>query len=124
MIYRAIAYIAGSLDDTEQIVYVEATLHSDADARLKAVLGVTWRLPADRIDYYNLNDENEVCRCAFGARETGDARLLEIGWSDGQVRYAEPERTQFLVGPRAMRRLVAAQRLAAQLQQAAMKTAA
>lgn len=124
MIYRALAYIAGSLDDTEQIVYVEATLHSEADARLKAVLSVTWRLPVERIDYYSLHDEDEVRRCAFGAPETGDARLLEIGWSDGRVRYAEPERTQFLVGPRAMRRLVAAQRLAADLQQATTKTAA
>ena len=123
MIYRAMAYIAGSLDDTHQVVYFETAVRSEADARLRTVLSTTWRLPAERIDYYNLNDEDEVLRCAFSAPDTGDARLLEIGWSDGRPRYAEPESTQFLVGPRAMRRLAAAQRLAGQLQQAAIQAA-
>lgn len=121
MIYRAIAFILGSLDDTERVVFIEATTRSDAHERMSVLLSTAWRQPIDRIDYHNLDNEYELMRCAFGEQATGDARLLEIGWSDGWPRYAETDRTQFLVGPCATQRMAAAQRLAAQIRQAGLK---
>jgi hypothetical protein len=113
MIYRAIAYPAiSSAADTEQVVFIEAISRQDASDRLHAVLASAWGVPAE---FYNLSDERELLRNAAGEPSTGDARLLETGFSRGTPTYAAPDNTHYFVSPRALRRLVAAQRFAAAL---------
>jgi hypothetical protein len=114
MIYRAIAYVLRSIED-ESIVYIDAATRATAHEALSAVLPTIWGVEPHRVEYYNLDDEHDLVSQAFGDAHTGDARLLEIGWSDNRPLYASADRTLLLLGPRSLRRMVQAQQLAAQL---------
>lgn len=109
MLHRAIAYIDRSLDDTECVVFFEHYGTDDGRTeRLKALLSTAWRVSADSIVAYNVDDERSV---SGFSDDVGDTRLFESGWSDGAPVYHRRERTMLLVGPTMLRRLVAAQRL-------------
>lgn len=116
MIYRAFAYIGrSSLEQNEVTAFIEAGTRTHAERRLREALGLIWHVGPERVEHYNLADEAELLRQAFGDASTGDARLLETGFSDGRPSYADPDRTLLLLSPRSLRRMVQAQQLAAQL---------
>lgn len=123
MIFRAIAYIVGAIDD-EVIVYVDAGCRQAALERLSVALHTIWRVGSEQVEHYNLADEHELIAQAGGEPATGDARLLEVGWADGRPSYAPPERTLLLLGPRSLRRMVQAQQLASLLPRAVFTVAA
>lgn len=112
MLYRAIAYIEGSLDDTESVVFFEASSDRSASAVLAGLLLQAWGAGGQvAAQFYNLTTERELLD--RGADGTGDARLLEVGWDGCRPIYARAERTLMFVRPGVLRRLHAAQRLAA-----------
>jgi hypothetical protein len=115
-LWRAFAYVQGS-DWPEVMVFFEAgTTESQARRMLFTLLAVVWAVPPHRVDAYNLSSEHELLEThALGTPETGDARLFEVGFGPSGAHYADVSRTQLLVGPKLMPRLVSAQNLAALL---------
>lgn len=112
MLYRTIAYIEGSLDDTECVVFFEAAPDRSCSALLAGLLQLAWGSGGPvAAEFYNLTTERELLD--RGADGTGDARLLEVGWDGCRAIYARPERTLMFVRPGVLRRLHAAQQLAA-----------
>lgn len=111
MLYRAIAYIEGSIDDSECVVFFEAASDRSSSAVLSGLLLQAWGLVGRAlIETYNLTTERELLD--RGADGTGDARLLEVGWDGCRPIYARPERTLMFVRPGVLRRLHAAHQLA------------
>lgn len=112
MLYRAVAYIVGSLDDTECVVFFQAANERSRWAVLSGLLSQAWGVPLSSVEAYNISSERELLDEAFGDSGTGDARLFETGVSYGRATYAQPHRTLMFVRPSTLERLHAGQQLA------------
>lgn len=112
MIYRAFCTWINSRYD-EQTVFLDAANYDQAAQRLKALLVLVWRAQESDIEFYNLNDEDEL-RSHSLHPDVGDQYLLECGSDHGKAVYCQEP--LLLVGPRSLTRLRAALKAVADLQ--------
>jgi hypothetical protein len=103
-----VAAVAQS-DAVEVHVFFECGSQPPAQ-HLTQLLGLAWGVPADRLEVYNVLNEDELLRdWALGDASTGDARLLETGFDGDRILYARPGRTLLMTSPQAAARIAAAQ---------------
>lgn len=95
--------------DTETIVFFESPSAAPAVA-LRNALSVLWDTPGDELEIDTLASERELIHeWSIGPVRDGDKRLFETGCVDGKPVHCAPGQTLFLVRPKTLRRLVAAQ---------------
>jgi hypothetical protein len=116
MLHRAFIYVpsaVSSIPINELTVFFECQQGAVPDFRLRTLIANVWCTQPALVDYYNLFDEPVMRQNAnhpvVGAGPEHDAVLLEMGWTRGGTQYCRSKSTQFLVGPRWQRRLMAAQ---------------
>jgi len=110
MIYRAICYCTHERmrNVQESVVFIQGSARDDAAAKLCRVLADIWNVPADTVDFYNLNSAPELFANAVGGSHSGDARFFEIG-SHGELPiYLDDDAPLLLLGPEANTRLLEA----------------
>lgn len=114
-LYRAAAAL-NRPGQPELIVFFE-TDFEDPGYDLTSTLQSLWCADRNEVDVLLVCTADYVLKhWCIGDESTGDARLFELGFdADGTVRYAQPERTLFLVTPATLQRLVLAQRGAGEL---------
>jgi len=114
MLYRAFVYppVTFSTDACLEVcVFFEASSTESCYPRLRHAVGAAWNMPADCVDHYNCFSELELRNNWDAApAQQRDMVLLQTGDGPSGPSYADPARTQFLVGPRWHARLLAAQR--------------
>jgi hypothetical protein len=108
MIYRAICYCTHERmqDAPESIVFIEAATREGAAARLTHLLADIWDVPQKTVEFYNLDDAQQLYASAIGGAKSGDARYFEIGSHGGAPIYPFHDAPLFLLPPKTHRRLL------------------
>lgn len=94
----------------ERIVFFDAPM-STASAHIEQLLMLAWNLSAadapEKQPYiYKVKSHGELLAGAVG--ESGDERLLEIGWGPGEIMYASADVVDLFCRPRERQQLVQA----------------
>jgi len=108
MIYRAICYCTHERmqDASESIVFIQAETRDAAAVRVTRLLADIWDVPTKTVDFYILDDTQELYAHAVGGAKTGDARYFEVGSQGGAPIYLLHDAPLFLLPPKTHRRLL------------------
>ncbi|EAR6786402.1 hypothetical protein CC896_004467 [Salmonella enterica subsp. arizonae] len=74
--------------DDEVLVYFEAADREEARETLPVLMSLLWHIPPEKVDCYNLEDENELRDNSGSLTSPRDWPLFEIGWSNNKPLYS------------------------------------
>lgn len=74
--------------DDEVIVFFEAADREEARETLPVLMSLLWHIPPEKVDCYNLEDENELRDTSGSLTSPRDWPLFEIGWSNNKPLYS------------------------------------
>lgn len=74
--------------DDEVIVFFEAADREEAWETLPVLMSLLWHIPPEKVDCYNLEDENELRDSSDSLTAPRDWPLFEIGWSNNKPLYS------------------------------------
>ncbi|VEA79129.1 replicative DNA helicase [Salmonella enterica subsp. arizonae] len=74
--------------DDEVIVFFEAADREEARETLPVLMSLLWHIPPEKVDCYNLEDEDEIRDNSGSLTAPRDWPLFEIGWSRNKPLYS------------------------------------
>ena len=73
--------------DDEVVVFFEAADREEAREALPVLMSLLWHIPPEKVDCYNLEDEDELRERAGSLATPRDWPLFEVGWSKNRPLY-------------------------------------